>query len=308
MVVVTGESHYLALRALELLDAGAMEELRTLLEDAAGIEGDEMDRAGSQLTFAAAACTLGLSVARRTDYWNSVLSPEALQVPLANRKLLSGAGITFDHELSGEPLSEVRAWLVENVQSLRLAQRCMSYTSPYAGLSSPFDLKPVLFSLTDVEDVGYTERPRLPNKVVIADLLSTFSAARGTSERAILRVIYWAREAGLTQRQVAESLRRPQTYVFRQLQQIDADPRAIAMTPREIYDHYLAGHVDRAQLLGLLAAYRYEAGSFPDDAPDWGYVPGSYDQLIQLAAEGSITAEELDAVLAGIDALAAQNG
>ena len=57
-------------------------------------------------------------------------------------------------------------------------------------------------------------------------------------------------------------------------------------------------------LIALLAAYPYESGLFASDSPDWGYVPGSFDELTQLAAEGSLSHEELDVVLAAIDTLA----
>ena len=150
-------------------------------------------------------------------------------------------------------------------------------------------------------------RPPEPTAWIRA-LLDSLSAINTTNERTTMRVIYWARMAGMTQREVADSLHRPQTHVFRQLQQIDADPSAIAMTPRELYDHYRAGGIDRRRLLALLAAYPYERGSFPAESRDWGYVAGSYDQLVQLAAEGLLSDDELDVVLAGVEAMAGQNG
>jgi hypothetical protein len=129
-----------------------------------------------------------------------------------------------------------------------------------------------------------------------------------TDERATRRLYYWAREAGMSQREVAESIRRPQTHVFRILKAIENEPSMLALSPREIHENYLAANIDRQTLLTLLAAYPYTSGHHPVSEPDWAYVPGSWDELSQLAIEGELTSEEFDTILAGVEALAGQDG
>lgn len=142
----------------------------------------------------------------------------------------------------------------------------------------------------------------------ISSLLAAHAARRVTDERATRRLYYWAREAGMSQREVAESIRRPQTHVFRILKAIENEPSMLALSPREIHENYLAANIDRQTLLTLLAAYPYKSGHHPVSEPDWAYVPGSWDELSQLAIEGELTSEEFDTILAGVEALAGQDG
>jgi DNA-binding Lrp family transcriptional regulator len=132
-------------------------------------------------------------------------------------------------------------------------------------------------------------------------ILSSYAARASISDRVGKRLLVWASEAGMSQREIAKRIRKPQTYVHRQLRTIEEDPSTAVLSPRELYEHFSAGEFDRAQLLGLLAAYPYESGVHPEGAEEWGYVAGSLDQLTQLAIEGSISRDELDLVLAGYE-------
>jgi hypothetical protein len=139
-------------------------------------------------------------------------------------------------------------------------------------------------------------------------LLQAQQARQSVGQRALLRLVWAARESGFSQREIAGLIDEPQTQVQRQLKSIDKDPTLLAFTPREIYDRYLAGEFDRSRLLEILAAYPYEMGDFPETGPDWAYVPGSWDQLSQMVIEGLIDEEELDVIISGSEALARHNG
>jgi hypothetical protein len=300
----TGSQTFAAL-ALVLLENGELDELHTLL-----VNEVNPARAGGWaradgLRLAAAQCSVGFSwpgiawvLGTDTgafDPTRSLRGSVELYAGAARAPLPSGA------------LRTLQSWMLANTEQLLSARDCMAavtmagaHAAIARGTSS---IETEMHLAYDHPD----EFPRAQEPEWILGLLAAQSAERTTNERAAKRVLYWARLAGLTQREVAESMHKSQTHVFRQLQEIDADPRMLAMTPRELHDHYRAGHVDRTQFLALLAAYPYESGMFPRDAPDWGYVPGSYDELTQLAGEGSISHEELDVVLAGIEALEASD-
>jgi hypothetical protein len=288
--------------ALALLDAGALDDLRALLADQLNDSRGDVWARSNQLQFIAAECAIGLpasGVLRMLDGMPGAIDPVMFLRRTIDRSLTSASA-----PLTNAALGILHAWIGENADELLSARTCMAAVS-VAGAPAPLTraqspLENYLLAADPDSDGNGREHER----TWILELLSAHSAVRTTNERATKRVVYWARMAGLTQREVAESMHRPQTHVFRQLQEIDADPRALAMTPRELHDHYRADHIDRTELIALLAAYPYESGLFPSDSPDWGYVPGSFDELTQLAAEGSLSHEELDVVLAAIDTLA----
>lgn len=136
-------------------------------------------------------------------------------------------------------------------------------------------------------------------EVSVRWLIASQRAHLSVGERTMRRLVWIARESGMSQREIAGLAEMPQTQVFRQLRAIDDDPSLLALSPRELVDNYRANRFDRLTLLKLLAAYPYTAGEFPDEEPDWGYLPGSWDQLTQLAMEGAISREELEVVIAG---------
>ena len=293
-------SQMMAGLALALLDAGALDELRALLVEQLESRIDTW-APGNQLQLVAAECAIGLPV---TGIGRMLHGAPVIDPGMSLLESVDSYAAIASARLTNEALGMLQLWIGENTEQLLSARTCLAAVSlagaPAALTRAQSPLEKYLLAAAPASDRNGREYER----GWILELLSAHSAARTTNERATKRVVYWARMAGLTQREVAESMHRPQTHVFRQLQEIDADPRALAMTPRELHDHYRAGHVDRTQFLALLAAYPYESGTFPADAPDWGYVPGSFDELTQLAAEGSISHEELDVVLAGIEALA----
>lgn len=303
----TADARILAANALTLLESGRVDQLRTLLLSIAGPRGEGASWSESDLAIAAARCSIGAShVSHPLFDWAGIAGVSATAAAFSPMSAaLVGAAIP----LTGLVLGEVGKWITSNVDDLRLARRCMVDGAVIASPKSIEwrDSPSRLFAVEDDgQDAAY--RSQLGVGLWLRSLLANQAAVHSTNERATMRIIYWAREAGLTQRDVADSLQRPQTYVFRQLQTIDADPGIMAMSPRELHDHYRAGHIDRAQLLALLAAYPYEGGSYPEEAPDWGYIPGGYDQLVQLTAEGYLSHEELDVVLTGVEAMASQHG
>lgn len=281
--------------ALGLLDSGSITELRGLLASMAREDGPQPSLR-DDLPMLAASCLVGVSTGFRSH---------GLLWPLGRDAQVLPSPVRSQRELTGEALGDVRTWIVANTDELRLTSQCLAMATEPAD-SARIDTSRHK-AIGDVPDIHLQPKSdRASHAMWLRELLTTQSAARATSEQAVLRILVWARHAGITQREVAESLHKPQTYVFRKLQQIDADPSSVAMTPRELLDHFRAGHVSRAELLALLASYPYTRGSYPDEAPDWGYVPGSFDQLTQLAAEGSLSDAELDVVLAGVSAISAQ--
>ncbi|MCU1420794.1 MAG: hypothetical protein JWN36_445 [Microbacteriaceae bacterium] len=285
--------------ALALLDTGALDDLRALLVEQVNVAHTDSWARSSQLQLVATKCAIGLppsAVARTLDGVADIIDPTIFL-----RRSVGSMATAASGPLTHEALGTLLIWMGENTDQLLSARACMAAVSVGAAHASltrtESPLEDHLHPAPSQSDDKGRERSW------ILELLSAHSAVRTTNERATKRVVYWARVAGLTQREVAESMHKPQTHVFRQLQEIDADPRILAMTPRELHDHFRAGHIARAQLLALLAAYNYDSGTFPADAPEWGYVPGSFDELTQLAAEGSISHEELDVVLAGVEAL-----
>jgi hypothetical protein len=293
--MVSKTTEDLAVLALALLDSGSVDELRLLLEGATR-SGPLHNAPSTGLPLVAAWCSVG--VRPQLNEWRLPGFPHG---GTAQKWLVNSTVLHSTYRMSGAPLENVRDWIAENTDSLLAARTCMIYPTIAKQWQELASDEP---SVDRSSEVMPAETTRTEHIRWLHALLVTQSAIRITNERSIRRIIHLAREAGVTQRDVAESLQRPQTYVFRQLQQIDADPQSIAMTPRELHDHYLAGDINRRELLELLAAYRYERGAHPEDAPDWGYVAGSYDELVQLAAEGSLSDDELDVILTGVSAMA----
>lgn len=197
-------------------------------------------------------------------------------------------------------LSKLRESLLSNPGQLRAAQKCMQHVGSIAksgganwwwdGRETPTDL--------EVEDLPW----------YFESLFKSQRAQQSVSERVKLRVIWAARQAGLPQREIAALVEEPQTQVFRKLRSLEEDPSLLALTPRELNDRFKAGQFDRQVLLEMLAAYPYVAGEFPEEEPVWGYVPGAWDELAELAIEGEISDDELDLVIAASRSLAALSG
>ncbi len=315
---VVADIQELASRALSLFDAGDLPALRTLLEAAAAGEPTPpheksagiTDLVGSQrLARTAATCAMGADL-------SMVFVGSAELVSQFRR---SGAITSVHHGVEDQaslyadswsvfldagPLAELKTVFMRHPEQLRPARECLALTAgiPHQIESRPPDeIEPLFRSVQDVW--GFDERPH-STRSWLSRLLSVQMARQAGSERATRRLMYWAARSGASQREVADWMGKPQTYVFRQLRAIDLEPSLMALTPREIYEHHVAHEIDRPSLLALLAAYPYEPGSIPENEPYWGYVPGSLDELTQLAAEGRISPQELDVVLAGIEAMA----
>lgn len=64
--------------------------------------------------------------------------------------------------------------------------------------------------------------------------------------------------------------------------------------PQDFVDAYNAQQITRDEMIDKLKAYPYTEGTFYGlDA----YIPGSFDDLVMLALEGSITENELHEIL-----------
>ncbi|MEO8528821.1 MAG: hypothetical protein ABI435_07065 [Pseudolysinimonas sp.] len=122
-------------------------------------------------------------------------------------------------------------------------------------------------------------------------------AERSMNEKVYHRVLWAARQTGLPQREIAQLIEQPQTMIFRKLKAVDDDPTLLAIGPLELHDAMQAGRINREAFLTLLAAYPYRDGTLVEPDTDWSYLPGSWDQLTQLALEGAITREEFDAIV-----------
>ncbi|MBW9110642.1 hypothetical protein [Microbacterium ureisolvens] len=309
----------LASQALSLLDAGDVPAARALLA-AAAESAPHHDHSPSTVALAqserlarsAATCAMGADLSMTfvvgVDFANGVW-PSGAIIPahsrLGDQALLRAE--SWSAFLKAGPLAELKSVFVRHPENLRPARRCLTLIAgmPEQIETCPSDAIGPLFRTADdvwgVDDGSHTTRDWLSR------LLSVQMARREGGERATRRLMYWAAKAGVPQREVADWMGKPQTYVFRQLKAIELDPSLMTLTPREIYEHHVAREIDRPSLLALLAAYPYEPGSIPDEEPYWGYVPGSLDELTQLASEGRISPEELEVVLAGIEAMAGQH-
>lgn len=186
-------------------------------------------------------------------------------------------------------LSTLKRYLVSNPVELHAAHECMVHVGSLA--------RDFTFRGPDSAQQGLVVTTNYDQ--VLRTLLRTQRAAQSVAERSLRRLIWAAREHGLPQREIAGLIERPQTHVFRQLRAIDDDPTLLSLSPRELLDHHRSGKFDRATLLKLLAAFPYEAGEFPTDEPEWGYVPGSWDELSQMTIEGEISRSELDVIVSG---------
>jgi hypothetical protein len=134
---------------------------------------------------------------------------------------------------------------------------------------------------------------------VLFVFLGSQRAKMEVADRVQKRLLAVSRQCGLSQREMATSLDRPQTWVHRALKAIDEDPSALALTPIEIYQHYEAGELPRTACIDLLTAFPYESGHAADDDPTWGYARGTWDDLAQLAVNGKITDAELQEIVSG---------
>lgn len=194
-------------------------------------------------------------------------------------------------------LDRLRSYLVDHPDALARSRKLLSFA---ALLGSPTDS-------TDETHLPFdVARTQTRNSAIrwidtLKELLATRRAAARANEQVTLRLIWTAQHAGMTQRQISVSLGVPQSTLYRELKRIEGNPGAISLTPSEILDHHLAGEFDRLTLIGLLAAYPYTAGDFPADAPDWGYVPGSWDQLAKMVASGELSKEEFGVVTEAIE-------
>lgn len=275
----------LASRVLALLASGDVDAASKALE--ATVEKSRVERVttfSEGLRDAAFACTIGYSA-----------PDETMMLPLVDTEREAGGGTL---RVGQALLAAMKAEFTSNPDVLAPASALLrSFGSSGARWSTI--LAPLERSLAlSVLPTGVSTALS-----IIPLLLSAHEAARSASERASLRLMFAAREEGMNQREIAKIIRKPQTHVHRQLRAIDDDPSVLALRPSEIYENFLAGHLDRQSMLGLLAAYPYEEGQFPVDAPDWAFVPGSWDELTQLAIEGAISKGELDVILAGAHAL-----
>jgi hypothetical protein len=208
-----------------------------------------------------------------------------------------------DHtSLSSDAL---RKLLVDDFDDLYAAQECMTYLAAIGDQPSIWSWAcPLQSGNHQSTFTSPSHEEREVRHSFLGRLLSAQRARQSVSNRIVLRLIWIARESGMSQRDIGRLIQRPQTHVFRELQAIEEDPDALNLRPRELFECYQAGDVDRAMLIKLLAAYPYESGTYARDEPEWGYTKGTWDELSQLKVEGSITQEELEAVVAASRKLA----
>lgn len=277
----------LARQALVFLDRNDAEGARALLHAVVErLDGDQSVLDAQQLRIAAATCALGVDLRSVLPVHGGVPAPERL-APTA---------------YPGFDLEQLRAIFISQPEVLTPAWDSIRHITRYSDDFFHRDVTmgaaagQIGWSAARLDDVGLEPRG------VLVMLLTSQFAHRSVGQRVTRRLLYWARDSGMNQREIAAAVHRPQTFVSRELKAVDDDLSLLALNPREIHDHFLAGQIGREQLITLLAAYPYERGSFPDDAPDWAYVPGSADQLTQLAIEGHISRAELDVILDGSEA------
>ncbi|WP_106814500.1 hypothetical protein [Microbacterium timonense] len=309
----------LASRALSLLDAGDLAGARSLLAAAAEPRPYYDHEVGAadliqseRLTRSAATCAMGADLSGVFVFSLDIadgLLPSGGMVP-THRGVGDQSRLqpwSWSAFLDTGPLAELKTVFIKHPERLLPARDCLTLMAgmPQRIESGPPNGAGRLFR--SVEDPDYDDDQSHTTRDWLSRLLSVQMARRKAGERATRRLMYWAAKAGVPQREVADWMGKPQTYVFRQLKAIDQEPSLMALTPREIYDHHVAQEIDRPSLLALLAAYPYEPGSFPEGEPYWGYVPGSVDELTQLAAEGLLSPEELQVILVGIEAMAGQH-
>lgn len=204
--------------------------------------------------------------------------------------------------VEGAYLSALQRHLLANPGELGSATECFLHVSDLTRSLQPPSPGEIGDHPTNWLYRGQLPSPSLPRVTVsyddfVKDLLRLHRAELSIGERVMRRLVWTARERGIAQREIAGLIERPQTQVFRQLKAVDDDPTLLALGPREINDNFKAGRFDRTTLLKLLSAFPYTKGEFPEDEPEWGYLPGSWDELSQLTLEGEITREELDLVV-----------
>jgi hypothetical protein len=320
MVQVKDNVHALALTVLNMLERGEVDAaklaLREVLDDIGERPHEEQqDRSDAAVRLAnyLPGIMLGAGVLEQPPHSAGVRWPVGTvrQVPQFVNPLFS-AVVRTSAASSYSALSSLRIAFQDPENYLKPVQemivRC-SYRPELRAIEQFNDRMIVECGVVSSWTAESRSRAIEDSEKIIAWLLRAQSARESISDKIWKRLLLLASEAGMTQRQIAHAVKKNQTYVNRQLKLIDEDPRVVRLSPRELYDHYLGGELDRNGLLTALAAYPYEQGSFPKESPEWGYLPGSMDELTSLVLEGALSQEEFELVLAGIDALkAATNG
>ncbi|WP_148059934.1 hypothetical protein [Rathayibacter sp. PhB152] len=276
-----------------------MDEARSVL---ARVARSHVDGSGTSeerhLVLSAAACMVGVGFEPRAEERDA-------RPPWAWFESIQEQNSTY----SSEFLDALRSRFTQSADVLFEVAECLKATPSISGLTA----LPAL--MEDGRMGGVTarhsaERP-VPSgpavKLFLSSALMGQAARQRAAERVTVRLIYWASGAGMTQRDISRLVAKPQTAVYRHIQAVRDDPAAFALDPEELYANHVAGNLDRQTLIELLAAYPYQQGLFPEDAPDWGYVPGSWDQLTRLVINGSISEEELDVIIAGHEMIAAKH-
>ncbi|WP_440710671.1 hypothetical protein [Herbiconiux sp. YIM B11900] len=207
--------------------------------------------------------------------------------------------MSFDVDEYPEALASAQIWM----------RRYATLTTESLAQASSALLMPVIPSFALIAADALTQRLSGENVTAwLTELLRTRAAKRSTDERVSRRLLFWARANGMNQREIARAIRKPQTAVFRQLKEIENDPSLLAFRPSEIYENFLAKRIDRETLIDMLAAFPYEPGEYSKDEPDWGYIPGGWDELTQLAIDGSISQDELRRIVSTSEAVSPRNG
>lgn len=112
--------------------------------------------------------------------------------------------------------------------------------------------------------------------------LARVAARRRLDERDIYRAIQRAVEAGLSQRQISDTIQSlSQATIQRMIQRIAATPELLRETPAEIIDQRAAGFIDTDAMMDTLLHWKYRFGAVPriDDVATDAYMKGDWDEI-----------------------------
>ena len=296
----------LAREALTLLELGDVEGAKSVLS--AAIDGTRQStEADVSLDLKTFGCMFGPAAmhAQPGQYLSvySLPTDETILPPSPShaRHAVDSLG-DLEQQLEEKSLQEILSTrLDELVRTRGFLRRCVTLDLWFEEGSESGNYAYQLQAKTTDAEVGKSELR--PNPHLLTQLLTAQTAQTRTDRKVALRLLHFARKSGMNQRQIAKVMMKPQTAVFRELRAIDENPSLIVLSPREIYDYFLSGQIGRLEMLEMLAAYPYASGSPVEEEPDWGFLPGSWDELSQLAIDGSITQEELEAIVAASDSI-----